>query len=540
VLAVMYGIGPLAVLRWRKDVPMDGAWGATWMPLAAMLVMFGPLVGSPEPPVGMWMAFAMLLALAWGLAAGFAAIWMALGALFLMLIALGLFILTGQWHADEMWGLLGIFAVILAGGSIAMAGWRRERLDSGGWKIVPAFGAGMPFVLVAMLIFRFHSVEPILPGAFALVLTLLLIGAGRFLAAAWLGAVAFAGATLVQIAAHLAAGGHPAEPEGLLAMHLVFGAVFLIWPLVLASSPASTVAWATAALSGVVHFALVYPLLRDHFAVWPLGIVPAAFAVAYGLATLAAASRMARDNPARRGALAWMGGAMLLFITLVFPIQFEHESLTLGWAFEGAALIWWFRRVPHPGLPVWGLALLLIALARLTFEPLAFPFYERTDALLWNGRLSTYVPAALAMFAGAIGLQAHRPLPEPLSAKGLLMAAGVWLLFLFVNIEIANAFSTGRVIVFDFSGSLAQNMSYSIAWAIFALAMLVWGIFGNLPAARYASVALLLITIGKLFMHDIAHLDALYRIAAFLAVAIVLILASYLYQRWVVPRLSKS
>ena len=38
----------------------------------------------------------------------------------------------------------------------------------------------------------------------------------------------------------------------------------------------------------------------------------------------------------------------LLFITLVFPIQFERQWITLGWALEGTALLWLFRRVPHP------------------------------------------------------------------------------------------------------------------------------------------------------------------------------------------------
>ena len=52
--------------------------------------------------------------------------------------------------------------------------------------------------------------------------------------------------------------------------------------------------------------------------------------------------------------LAWFGAATLFFVTLIFPIQFERQWITLGWALEGAAVLWLFQRVPHPGLRLAG------------------------------------------------------------------------------------------------------------------------------------------------------------------------------------------
>jgi len=43
---------------------------------------------------------------------------------------------------------------------------------------------------------------------------------------------------------------------------------------------------------------------------------------------------------------------------------------------------------------------------------------------------------------------------------------------------------------------------------------------------------LLSVTILKLFLHDLSQLDQLYRIAAFVVVAIIAIFASFLYQRF--------
>ena len=49
-------------------------------------------------------------------------------------------------------------------------------------------------------------------------------------------------------------------------------------------------------------------------------------------------------------------------------------------------------------------------------------------------------------------------------------------------------------------------------------------------------VALLLVTLLKLFLHDLGNLSQLYRIGAFIGVAIILIVASFVYQRFLVPK----
>jgi uncharacterized membrane protein len=78
-------------------------------------------------------------------------------------------------------------------------------------------------------------------------------------------------------------------------------------------------------------------------------------------------------------------------------------------------------------------------------------------------------------------------------------------------------------------------MTYSIGWAFFAFGLLVLGIARRIRATRYAAIALLSLTLLKLFLHDLASLDQLYRIGALITVAVVAILASFLYQRFLPP-----
>ena len=54
----------------------------------------------------------------------------------------------------------------------------------------------------------------------------------------------------------------------------------------------------------------------------------------------------------------------------------------------------------------------------------------------------------------------------------------------------------------------------------------------KIPASRYAALVLLSVTLLKLFFHDLARLGQLYRIGAFIGVAVIAMLASFAYQRF--------
>ena len=51
-------------------------------------------------------------------------------------------------------------------------------------------------------------------------------------------------------------------------------------------------------------------------------------------------------------------------------------------------------------------------------------------------------------------------------------------------------------------------------------------------AGRYAAIALLAVALLKLFFHDLARLEALYRIGALFGVAAIATVASFAYQRF--------
>ncbi|MBI4622138.1 MAG: DUF2339 domain-containing protein [Verrucomicrobia bacterium] len=315
--------------------------------------------------------------------------------------------------------------------------------------------------------------------------------------------------------------------------------------------------WAVAALSGVLHFPVVYHLVK---AAWPTdfpGIVPALFAVPPLVSLMAIRRAPAGDARARLNQVAWYGGVALLFLTLIFPIQFERQWLTVGWALEGAALLWLFHRVPHAGLRGTGIVLLVAAFARLALNPAVLEYHPSSGTALLNWYLYTYGIVTACLFAGARLLarpagrepdrtaSAERAPPHErgpgLNAPPLLDALGTVLAFLLLNIEIADFFSVpgSRVLTFQFSGNFARDMTYTIAWALFALGLLLIGIWKKIRPGRRAALALLGVALLKLFLHDLARLEALYRVGALFAVAAIAIVASVAYQRFL-PGTGKS
>jgi uncharacterized membrane protein len=314
----------------------------------------------------------------------------------------------------------------------------------------------------------------------------------------------------------------------------VFFAVFALFPFVfLRKFSDKTVPWAAAALVGLPQFLLVYRLVK---AAWPndlMGLLPAAFAVPALLSLVVVLKTIPATSAARLTQLAFFGGVGLFFITLIFPIQFDRQWITIGWALEGAALLWLFHRVPHDGLRLTGFGLLVAAFARLALNPEVLKYHERSATPILNWYLYSYGLVTVALFVGARLLAPPRNRIFKSNAPPILATLGTVLAFLLMNIEIADYFSPpGATLAFQFGGNFAREMTYTISWALFALVLIIVGIAKNLRAARFAALGLLSVTLLKLFFHDLAHLNQLYRIGAFIGVAVIAMGASFAYQRF--------
>jgi uncharacterized membrane protein len=181
------------------------------------------------------------------------------------------------------------------------------------------------------------------------------------------------------------------------------------------------------------------------------------------------------------------------------------------------------------------IGLFIAVFARLALNPEVFRYEPRGDMRIVNWYLYTYAIAAATMFVAAWWLSKtddELPAPIPRPRHMLPSAAGV-LLFLLLNIEIADFYSDGPEILFKFGSSLQQDLTYTIAWLIFGILMLAAGIIAKAKPARVAAVILIAVTTFKCFLYDLRSLEGLYRVSAFVGLAVSLALVSLALQKYV-------
>src|SRR6266567_2922613 len=550
VFALFHAATPLALQRLRKTTL---PWWCHAFPALALALVLMPIFKLTELSILVWPFVLIVDILALVLAVMTATLLPILAVLLLTLLA------TGAWLfriPSELTGLptalflLGGFAIFFLVGAawpcrrlLAAPGAASTRPPSLFGNIVdpanvsvqlPALSATLPFFLLIMVTLRLPLGNPSAVFGLALLLIVLLLGMTEVFSLDVLPAVGLVSVLALEHAWHFQ---HfdPARATLPLIWYLVFYAVFSVFPFIFHERFAGkTTPWATAALAGPLQFYLVYQLIRAAHPNGVPGLVPAAFALPSLMELSMLLKRTPLDSPVRNAQLALFGGAALFFITLIFPIQFDRQWITVGWALEGAALCWLFHRVPHPGLRVTGVGLLVVVFVRLALNPAVLSYHSRAAAPIFNWYLYTYGIATACLFVAARLLAPPRHLVLGRNSLPLLYALGTVLAFLLVNIEIADYFSApgAGASTFQFSGNFARDMSYSIAWGLFALLLLIVGMRKKSAPVRYASLGLLGVTVLKLFFHDLSQLDQLYRIGAFIVVAIIAIVASFLYQRF--------
>ncbi len=429
----------------------------------------------------------------------------------------------------------------------AVALWRR-RADPAGLADYAA--AALPALLLLSMVFsRFAHRLPPIPGlGTALLLGVLaLVAATRRRDGAWC-AVATGTTLLAHWAWTLDQRTAAGWPAGALAALVTMGlsvVVFTAWPFLARKTFATQrAAWYAAALSGPIWFLPTKGAFEAAFGDSFIGVLPVALAALAVTALSRARAMWPADAPLRRAVLAWFAAVAFGFAAVAIPLQLEKEWITIGWALEGLGLVALWRRLDHPGLKYFGLALLGAATVRLVLNPAIPGYYARSSVRVFNWLMYTYLVPAAALVGSAALLRpteverlvarerrlyrVQRPLGASLAGVAAILVVFVW-----INLTIADWFATGTRLVPSLGATPAQRLAVSLAWAVYALLLLGLGVNRDSQGLRWISLGCLLVTIGKVFLYDLGNLSDLYRVASLGGLAVSLILVSLLYQRLV-------
>ena len=231
-------------------------------------------------------------------------------------------------------------------------------------------------------------------------------------------------------------------------------------------------------------------------------------------------------------------GVGLLFVYAQFELfctcRFFYAPLavpamTVAWFGLGLFLLFFARQ----GSAVWAAALLAIAGGGMIFKLLAVDmdgwglshatwFYEQTcNSGVGLVRLMDY-GLCLGLFALVFAQLRKDAVVRPVGLGAGIVALA--LLFIYLTLELNTALN-------HFVPN-ARAGGVTLLWAAYALTLLLFGLQRTVRGLRYAGLAIFAVVIFKIFFADLAHLDAFYRIIAFIVLGLILLCAALIYLKF--------
>ena len=137
-----------------------------------------------------------------------------------------------------------------------------------------------------------------------------------------------------------------------------------------------------------------------------------------------------------------------------------------------------------------------------------------------------------AVLAAALALLTRGSRPQIYSQIAAVVAVGLALAYL--TLEVRTLYH-GPVLNIG-PTSNAEQYTYSAVWLVFGVVLLAVGVLLKSQAVRFASAAVVMLTVLKVFLIDMRDLTGIYQALSFLGLGAVLIGIGWFYQRLLFPR----
>ncbi len=136
-----------------------------------------------------------------------------------------------------------------------------------------------------------------------------------------------------------------------------------------------------------------------------------------------------------------------------------------------------------------------------------------------------------AVLAGILALIARTTRPMPYRIVAAVTA--VTLALFYLTLEVRRLFH-GPILAGVTTD--AEQYSYSTVWLAFGIVLLAAGFFLRSQPARLAALAVIVLTIAKVFVIDTASISGIYRALSVIGLGVVLLGIGWVYQRLLYPR----
>lgn len=302
------------------------------------------------------------------------------------------------------------------------------------------------------------------------------------------------------------------------------------------------------AVNGFGFFGILYSLFEgDRYG---MSFTALGLAVLYfGIAVLSH-----EFNPEDKNLALSLPGLSVTFLTVALGIMLEQSWLTMAWAVEAVVLVWLSFNLKQPFYRAFAAVVSIMVLFRL----LAYELSLRPEEyrLLLNERTLVFVLSVACLSgAGALyrqfkGMVADK---EYKFVKVIVVCANLLALFA-LSAEVVDFYTAkirtlapapglrtfGRTLPKSDSQYYAgirslrqwESITLSILWALYAVGVIAVGFARKSRLLRVGGILLIGFTLLKFFLYDLWGLGTLYRIIISITLGVLLLLASFGYNKY--------
>jgi len=257
--------------------------------------------------------------------------------------------------------------------------------------------------------------------------------------------------------------------------------------------------------------------------------------ISYSVIFLLMASYLFRTGKQDQDAFVVLLAKAALFLVITIPVIFSKHWITIFWAAQAVVLLWMGLRLNRKAVVSGSYLLVALTVVKFLFYDyeavfqVSFTYASRslpyTHMLAERFLTSLMAMASLYLFGYMTGR-------EPLKIVSGKNGKDTHAFYMF--------FGSALFIVLNMEASLffrdylpaARFAALSVLWTVFSVALMLLGFKENHPGLRKVSLGLFAVTLGKVFLFDMANISTPYRIISFIILGLVLVGTSYLYYKF--------
>jgi uncharacterized membrane protein len=235
-------------------------------------------------------------------------------------------------------------------------------------------------------------------------------------------------------------------------------------------------------------------------------------------------------------------GLGIFLITAAIPLRFHDYNVTLFWLGEALLLVVLAKAWAHATMRVWAAIVMAVAAASLLLDWITGT--SQPLAVIANMHFATAMVGAAVFAAVTVlslgGLQgASRPVAGWNWMAGFASVAFSVTVLVAVSLEIHHYWFCGAGFFRDFCRGYGQLERRSITagfglsawWMLYGACLMTIGFMRRSAFLRWQALALLALSVGKVFLNGVSLESQGYRVLSFLGLGVLLLAVSFAYQR---------